>query len=79
MTISLHLQITEEEIDLIEFSIRSQINQYSRPQQSDNTEAALDKHTKILELMQLLRKLHQYRNTLQFDLEYSWTPFNTLM
>ncbi len=54
---ALFLEIDEKEVNLIESSVRTQIDLLSRIQQSDTPEDALDKHNNIIVLLHFLRKL----------------------
>ena len=77
MTFTTGLEMTEAEIKLVEISIRTQIDQLYRHQDSDNPSEALEKHKKIFELMQLLKKLNRYRSALNFDLDCIGIPLGT--
>ncbi len=67
MTLIAQLEITMDEADLIESSIRTQIDRLSRVELNDTPVDALEKHEKIFELLSLLTKMQQHRSTFRFD------------
>ncbi len=67
MTMIANLEVTVDEVDLIESSIRTQIDRLSQVEQGDSCVDALKKHKKIFELITLLRKMQQHQCSIRFD------------
>ena len=51
MSLIMHLEVTEQEIDLIDLSIRTQIYQFSHLGDADTAVDAIEKHEKVLALL----------------------------